>query len=298
MGGKRDELKIYGVNACLAFFASRPEDLVRAWLSAGADRRFGDLMKFCALQRLAYHIVDDDELERVTNATHHEGVCLLVRRRRPWSPAAWLKDRLPKGPVCVLGLPGVGNPHNIGSVLRSAAHFGVPAVCIHDSGIACSGSAVRTAEGGAEAVEIIEVGGWPSLLAAFREAGFEVVATSSRSGNGVFDAPLPERTLLLLGAEGEGLPRELVAAADRLVKIPGTGAVESLNVSATAAILLSEFWRCRKGPGKGPADRAEAPPRQDDRGSRPPRPGKRPDKPFRPDDRGSRPPKPKNHAGR
>ena len=249
----RDEGKIYGVNACLAFFARRPDDLVRLWIAKGADRRLGDVMKFCAARRLAYHIVENEELERVTESTHHEGVCMLVRRNRPWNPAEWTQERLKKGPCCVLGLAGVSNPHNVGNILRSAAHFGSPAICLENPGAAMSGAAVRVAEGGAETVDVVKAGGWPATFSLFREAGFAIVATSSHGGIDLFEAQLPDRCLVLIGAEGEGLARGLVMAADMQVRISGTGAVESLNAAASAAVLLAEH---RRGLDHGTAARS------------------------------------------
>jgi TrmH RNA methyltransferase len=200
-------------------------------------------MKFCAMRKLAYHIVEEEELERVTDSNHHEGVCMLIRRLRPWTVRAWLEHRLPAGPCCVLGLAGVSNPHNVGNVLRSAAHFGAPAVCMENPGAAVSGAAVRVAEGGSEAVDTIKAGGWPAAFELFREAGFGIIATSSHGGDELFGAKLPERCLILLGAEGEGLAKGLVSLADKGVTIPGSGAVESLNAAASAAVLLAEYRR-------------------------------------------------------
>jgi TrmH RNA methyltransferase len=108
-----------------------------------------------------------------------------------------------------------------------------------------SPAAYRTAEGGLETVPAVPLPEPLRALRALHAAGFTLVATSSHAA-APFQATaggLPPRCVLLLGAEGEGLSPALAAAADRNVAIPGTGAVESINVACAAAVLLAEFWR-------------------------------------------------------
>jgi len=71
-----------------------------------------------------------------------------------------------------------------------------------------------------------------------------LAATVVQGGKDVFDATLPQRLVFVLGSEGEGMDRELAAACDVRVSIPGTGTVESLNVAAATAVLLAA-WRSR-----------------------------------------------------
>jgi RNA methyltransferase, TrmH family len=66
-----------------------------------------------------------------------------------------------------------------------------------------------------------------------------------RDGENVFAARLPERLIYVMGAEGEGMDSELAAACDLQLSIPGTGAVESLNVAAATAVFLAEWSRQR-----------------------------------------------------
>ena len=74
-------------------------------------------------------------------------------------------------------------------------------------------------------------------------AGFTLAATVVRGGSDLFQAALPRRLVYVLGAEGEGMSPELAAACDLRMSIPGTGAVESLNVAAATAVLLAAWAR-------------------------------------------------------
>jgi TrmH RNA methyltransferase len=238
------EVKLHGVNACRAFVAHRREQIVRAYFNESVGRRhFASLMKWLAAQRLAYHLVTDDELERITGSGHHEGVCLLVRAEPPRDAQAWLREYAATASTCVLALENVGNPHNLGAILRVAAHFGVPAVLVPDAKSLAGGSAVRTAEGGAEFVEVLDAADFAGTVRAFRKAGWRVVTTSSHKGSDVFRSALPAKCLVLFGEESAGLSADMLASGDVCVRIPGTGRIESLNVSVAAGILVGEWWR-------------------------------------------------------
>lgn len=238
------EVKLHGINACRAFVAHRREKIIRAYFTEAAGRRhFAALMKWLAAQRLAYHLVTDDELERITGSGHHEGVCLLVRAEPPRTAQAWLRESAGAASSCVLALENVGNPHNLGAILRVAAHFGVPAVLVPDAKSLAGGAAVRTAEGGAEFVEVLDAPDFAGTVRAFRAAGWRVVTTSSHKGVDLFRATLPARCLVLFGEESAGLSADMLAGGDTCVRIPGTGQVESLNVSVAAGILVGEWWR-------------------------------------------------------
>jgi TrmH RNA methyltransferase len=138
----------------------------------------------------------------------------------------------------------VGNPHNVGAILRSAAHFGVSAILLpKHSNLTLSGAAARVAEGGAEVVPFVRLGREDNSLSQLRGAGFSLVATVVRDGLPLFEAPIPERVVYVLGAEGEGMSSALAGLCDLRVSIPGSGKVESLNVAAATAVLLAEWAR-------------------------------------------------------
>lgn len=231
---------MYGRNACLAIAEGRPDDLIKAWVHGAEVKRFGPLLKACAARRRAYHVVEAEELEAVSGSRHHEGVVVLVR---PWRPrfADWL-SQLGHGATCVLALDRVQNPHNLGAILRTAAHFGVPGVVVEEGDVRLTAAAYRTAEGGAEVVPVLEVPALPKALHALKKGGFEVVATSGHAEQQLWSGALPGRVVFLLGSEGEGLSPALLKLADQTLAIPGTGAVESLNVSAATAVLCSAHF--------------------------------------------------------
>jgi RNA methyltransferase, TrmH family len=239
---KPHELKLYGVNAVRAAFRVRPDAIIKCWLEERLMDGFRRELKGLAAQRRGYTIVATDELDRLTASTHHEGICVLVSDAPALSVADYL-GQLRKPTAVVLALPDVGNPHNLGAIARSAAHFGVDALLLNGAQRMKSGAAMRTAEGALESLRLIDSNDWESAIAAFRGARFELIALSGQANRSLYAATLPQRALFALGGEAEGLAPGWLELADQVLSIPGTGAVESLNVSVAAAVVFAEHFR-------------------------------------------------------
>lgn len=241
-----EELRVHGLNAVRAVFARRPQAIRKVYLAEARIPALQPLLKWCVAHRVGYRVVDETDLHKLAASAHHEGVVADVLREPPTPLSTWLRE-LPAGPCCALWLDGVGNPHNFGAILRAAAHFGVGAILLpKDSTLALSGAAARVAEGGAEAVPLVRLGRADNSLAQLRGAGFALAATVVDGGEDVFAASLPPRLVYVMGAEGEGMDRDLAQACDRRLSIPGTGAVESLNVAAATAVFLAAWAGARR----------------------------------------------------
>jgi TrmH RNA methyltransferase len=240
-----DEQRLYGLNAVRAVFARRPQAIRKLYLAEARIPQLQPLLKWCVANRIGYRVVADEDLRKLAASSHHEGVVADVLREEPQALTTWLRE-LDDGPQCLLWLDGVGNPHNLGAILRSAAHFGVAAILLpKTSALALSGAAARVAEGGAEAVPFVRMGRDDNAIAQLRGAGFKLAATVVRGGESLFAANLPQRLAYVLGAEGEGMDPALAAACDLRLSIPGSDAVESLNVAAATAVLLAEWSRAK-----------------------------------------------------
>ena len=118
---RESETKIYGENACLALFKKRPDDIIQLFLTKEKLKIFSHVTKYCAQKKIAYHLVTREELEQMTKATHHEDVCMLVRKKAPRTLEQYLSQK--NSQSLLIALDQVSNPHNIGAILRSAAHF-------------------------------------------------------------------------------------------------------------------------------------------------------------------------------
>lgn len=250
-----NEETYHGLRACEALFEKRPDDIVRVYLEASRQPRLAKLIRWCVDHRRGFQIVEHENLRRISGSTHHEGVAILAKAIRRWdlddlARAIDHVDDLGTVAGPVLYLDGVENPHNLGSILRTAAHFGVLAVVGRAGELPpLSPAAVRVAEGAAECVPVCDLADAPVVLRRLASTGFTVVAASSHKGELPAKTPLGKKCVLVLGSEGKGVSPAIERVATSRVCIAGTGAVESLNVSVAAGVLLAEAWRQRVGGG-------------------------------------------------
>ncbi|KFA36533.1 TrmH family RNA methyltransferase, partial [Xanthomonas vasicola] len=238
------EVRLYGINAVQAVFKARPEALRKLYLSEARIPQFKALLAWCVTQRIGYRVVEEADLGKLAASAHHEGIVAEVLRVTPQSLQEWLAA-LPQGPVLALWLDGVGNPHNFGAMLRSSAHFGVAGLLLPAaSTLGLSGAAARVAEGGAEAVPLVQLPDTATAMAQLRQAGFAIAATLVDGGQDVFAAALPQRLVYVMGAESEGMDRAFARDCDLQLSIRGSGKVESLNVASATAVFQAA-WHAR-----------------------------------------------------
>ena len=236
---------MHGLRACAALFAHRPGDIIRVYLSANRKPTFKALLEHCVAHRLGFQLVDDENLQKLSGGIHHEGIVILAREPAALSIEDLLAGIAAKrigGPL--LWLEGVQNPHNLGSILRTAAHFGCGGVVGEAAHLPpLSAAALRVAEGGAESVPVVTVADPVPCLGKLKKLGLRIVSTTSRSGTSAAAAGLSRDVVLILGSEGEGVSGRISRLADLQVRIPGSGAVQSLNVAVACGIVLAEACR-------------------------------------------------------
>ncbi len=238
---KNQEMKVYGRHASLKLFEKRPQDIIRAYITQDGVFEYKKMIRYLVDNKLAYHVVKTEELDNISKATHHEGIVLLVKSK----PLPLIKDIMTKqGRVLILALEEVENPHNLGAIMRSAAHFGVTGIIYQAKvPVASSAAAIRTSEGGSESVPAVHLTEWAEVLDLAKKNNFKTFSTSSHEGKSLFEVQFPEKSLVFMGAEGMGLSAKLLKKMEVLISIPGTGNVESLNVSNATTAVLTEWFR-------------------------------------------------------
>src|SRR5215217_1235057 len=153
-------------------------------------------------------------------------------------------DDLPAAPRLVCVLAEVRDPGNAGTVLRAADAFGADAVVTTRGSVDPeSPKAVRAAAGSLFHLPVTAGVSWPELRAALRRRGLRLVGADPHADATLDQAPLAEPLALVLGNEAHGLPAQVAADLDLVVRIPLAGRAESLNLAAAAAVLLYETAR-------------------------------------------------------
>lgn len=242
--GQIDLTRVAGLAAVSALFATSPERVERLFY---LNERAGDAEAFCqelARRHKPFRRVGVDELARVAGTAMHGGIVALARPRPVLTFDVELAEGWRKAVPVVMALDGVGNPHNLGAIVRTAAFFGLDRLVVsdHPAQAGPSDAAHRVAEGGLEFVQVYRAANLPHVLKRLKPT-FRIVGTALGTGRPVEAIKVDRPVLLVLGNEETGLEPATVAACDDIVTLPGSGWVQSLNVAATAAILIHYFAR-------------------------------------------------------
>ena len=257
----RREALVYGRRACLAVAARRPDTILRVfYLKEGRNRDLAPLLKRCAERRRPYREVSADELAHISKSAHHEGVVVVTHPARSRDLEDYLEGDLAQGsqqssstedaprlPIWV-ALDRVNNDHNRGAIARSLAWFGSAGLIWEGRAPQLSGSALRVAQGGAEEINLITVPRLAAALTRLRERGVLILGADQHEGGEHISALARPPALTsagvcwVMGSEQHGLSPELKSACDALVMIPGSGLVESLNVSVSAGVLIAQSY--------------------------------------------------------
>ena len=236
---------LFGFHAVTARLKQRPESVHAVYVSASRDdRRVGDLVARAEAARLPVHSVDDDRLASLSGTSRHQGVVATVDAAAPHVTLDEVLDAMDE-PALLLVLDGVTDPHNLGACLRNADAFGAHALVVpKDRAVGLNATVAKAASGAADTVPLITVTNLARALRELKERDVWILGANA-GGENLFDADVSGPVAWVLGAEGAGLRRLTREHCDRIVGIPLTGSVESLNVSVASGICLYATRRAR-----------------------------------------------------
>jgi len=205
--------------------------------AARNDARARELVARARASGIDVHAVDATRLASIAGSAANQGVVAVVDAQRPHVTLDDVLSDLTEHAL-LLVLDGVTDPHNLGACLRNADAFGAHAVVVpKDRAVGLNATVAKAASGAAETVPLIAVTNLARTLTQMKERGLWIVGADER-GESLFEADVTGPIVWVLGAEGQGLRRLTRETCDRLVGIPLSGAVESLNVSVAAGICL------------------------------------------------------------
>lgn len=241
---KQEEYTLYGWNSCMSAFKARPESLLRVFFSRARSSELKEVKAYCGKNKLPYRVLDQESLNKVASGVHHEGVVMVVKPILPESVHRLIRGKMSEQGL-VVALDNIDNPHNQGAILRTCAYFGVEGLIVPGDKKAIPSSAARMAEGGLEEVPVFSCTDLPSALRDCREQGWFVVGADTDAKETLFDVKIKFPAVVVMGNEQEGLSNRVKQKCDKVVQIPGKGALQSLNVSVAAGIILAEIDRLR-----------------------------------------------------
>jgi 23S rRNA (guanosine2251-2'-O)-methyltransferase len=234
---------IYGIHAVEAAIRNQPENILRVFVQQNRhDNRIRNITGLAKKAGIAVESIGTDRLKEKCPGARHQGI--VAELRQSSATTVTLDDVLQKDPVLLLVLDEVQDPHNIGACLRTADAVGVDAVIVSKNRSPALTPVIRNvASGGAETVPYIMVSNLARALEQIKQHNVWVIGTSGDAGQTIYQSRAHQRLALVMGSEGRGMRRLTREACDELVSIPMRGSVESLNISAAAAVCLYEIRR-------------------------------------------------------
>ena len=235
-----DRSLLYGQHTVAAAWANPARRCRRLWATPQAWAHLTDQVSEPPPGRPPPTISDRDTLDRLIGpGAVHQGLVLDAAPPPAPSLDALAQQSSAQGRTIIVALDQVTDPHNVGAVLRSAAVFGATGLIVQDRHAPpVTGTLAKTASGAVDLVPIVRVTNLARALDSLQQAGFFVVGLAEESQQPLGSLDLPDRLVLALGAEGDGLRRLTRERCDTLATLPGRGPMASLNVSNAAAVAL------------------------------------------------------------
>lgn len=249
---------VHGIHAVQALLERHPRRVLRLRVAAARDdARIARLLQLAAAAGIPLERLDASQLARRQPGEVHQGVLAEIQPQEPWNEEQLLAALQGASQPLLLALDGVQDPHNLGACLRTADACGALAVVVpRDRAAQLNPTVRKVAAGAAETTPVAVVTNLSRTLRLLKEAGCWVVGADAGASQDADAVDLKGPLVLVMGAEGAGLRQLTRQHCDLLVRLPSLGAVQSLNVSVAAGMLLYEAVRQRRRAGQGtPASR-------------------------------------------
>ena len=242
-----DNNLIFGIRPVVeAIEAGR--EIEKLYIRKGAEGQLmTELRDLCLRHRVRVQEVPVEKLNRLVRG-NHQGVVAQIAAIAD----VQLDDILERVPddetPLVVVFDGVTDVRNFGAIARSAECAGAHGLFAPLKNSApVNAEAIRASAGALTTIPVCRVGSIGNTIKTLQAEGFQVVAATEKSRKLLYDADLRRPTALVMGAEETGISKEVLKLCDERLAIPLIGRIESLNVSAAAAVMLFEVVRQRIG---------------------------------------------------
>lgn len=234
---------IYGINTVREAIERSNRKIYRVIVENTSGSKLMDIIKLANKKRINLQFAPKRLLDKLTANANHQNIVLEIDEVRFYSIDEALEEDSERKKLCYLALDSIKDPHNFGSIIRTAVCLGFSAILFpQDRSCQITPTVEKIASGAVELIKFIRVVNLNTSLDYLKEKGFWVYA-SSPSGKDVrgieFNFPL----VLIVGSEDEGIRQKTLERADEVISIPQIKEFDSLNVSIACAIMMYEIRR-------------------------------------------------------
>jgi 23S rRNA (guanosine2251-2'-O)-methyltransferase len=245
-----DKLLIYGRNSVLEALADG-RNIERLLIQKNIEGTGKKIYAVAKKSGVPIRSVERKELDRETGVTSHQGVAAYIADYEYSSLEAIRAYAASLGePLFLVLLCGVEDPHNLGSVIRSAEGAGVHGIIIPTRRSASVTSTVIKSSAGATLhMRVARVPNMTRFIEELRQKNVWIYGLDM-DGSDYHETEFSGAVALVVGGEGAGLPRLVKESCDAIVSIPMRGRVASLNAGSAAAVVLYEISHRRAYEGR------------------------------------------------
>jgi 23S rRNA (guanosine2251-2'-O)-methyltransferase len=240
----KDQL-IMGIHAVREVFLHAPRRLIAVYYNEPQKQgRKSELIASIEKEGIPIIAASNDELYRMTGSDSHQSIAAHVKGRTFLNVGQFL-GQIDGKPSLVLMADQIFDPQNFGSLIRSAECLGADAICwSKNRGADITPTVAKSSCGASEIIPLIRISNLAEAVSEFQDGGFDAVAALLEKGSeNAFTFQFSERTLLIVGSEGEGIQPLIRKRANRSIFIPMKGKIDSLNVSQAASLLMGLYQR-------------------------------------------------------
>lgn len=208
-------------------------------------KRIDTIIKYCQKENITLRWVSKEKLASITKAHAHQGVIAIADEIKLYSPQEILDYAHNCGEKpFVLILDQIQDPHNFGSMIRTAYGAGVHGIIYQkDRAVDITPVVIKSSAGAIEHIRLAKVTNINNTIKKLKEQGLWIMGADIEGENLYYQTDLTGALGLVIGNEGEGLRRLVKENCDLLLKIPLKGKVASLNAAVAAAIIIYDVLR-------------------------------------------------------
>ncbi|MBO5235099.1 MAG: 23S rRNA (guanosine(2251)-2'-O)-methyltransferase RlmB [Alistipes sp.] len=236
---------VFGIRPVVEAIESHKQ-IEKLYIKRGAEGQLmNELKDLCVRHHLRWQEVPVEKLNRLTRGNHQGVVAQMAAI--DYVTVEDILERVPEDETpLVVVFDGVTDIRNFGGIARSAECAGAHGLITPLKNSApVNADAIKTSAGALNVIPVARVGSIRNTLKSLQMEGFQIVAATEKSRKLLYDADFRKPTAIVMGAEDVGISKEVLKLCDEQLAIPLIGHIESLNVSAAAAIMLFEVVRQR-----------------------------------------------------
>ncbi len=236
---------VFGIRPVVEAIESHKQ-IEKLYIKRGAEGQLmNELKDLCVRHHLRWQEVPVEKLNRLTRGNHQGVVAQMAAI--DYVTVEDILERVPEDETpLVVVFDGVTDIRNFGGIARSAECAGAHGLITPLKNSApVNADAIKTSAGALNVIPVARVGSIRNTLKSLQMEGFQIVAATEKSRKLLYDADFRKPTAIVMGAEDVGISKEVLKLCEEQLAIPLIGHIESLNVSAAAAIMLFEVVRQR-----------------------------------------------------